>query len=119
MQKQGKVCVLDIEMEGAKQIRKTNLNPLFVFIQPPSIEELERRLRERQTETEESLQKRLNTAKLELEYGKAEGNFDFIVQNTSLKEAYSHLRDFLVNEIEEQRKEGINVSLSRAAIGDF
>ena len=66
----GLVCVLDIEIEGVKQIRNTDLNPLLVFINPPSIEELEKRLRGRKTETEESLQKRLNKAKVEIEYGK-------------------------------------------------
>lgn len=69
VQCQGKVCVLDIEIEGVKQIRDTDLNPLLVFIMPPSLAELERRLRGRNTETEESLQKRLNTAKVEMEYG--------------------------------------------------
>lgn len=70
VQSMGKVCVLDIEIEGVKQIRNSDLNPLLVFIKPPSIEELERRLRGRNTETEESLQKRLNTAKCEIEYGR-------------------------------------------------
>jgi guanylate kinase len=66
----GQVCVLDIEIEGVKQIRNSDLNPLYVFIEPPSIEELEKRLKYRNTETEESLQKRLNTARKEIEYGK-------------------------------------------------
>lgn len=66
----GKVCVLDIEIEGVKQIAATDLNPLKVFILPPSIVELENRLRGRNTETEESLQKRLNTAKSEIDFGK-------------------------------------------------
>lgn len=61
--------MLDIEIEGVKQIRLSDLNPILVFINPPSMEELERRLRGRKTETEESLQKRLNTAKIEIEYG--------------------------------------------------
>lgn len=65
----GKVCVLDIEIEGVKQIRNSDLNPILVFIYPPSLQELEKRLRDRNTETEESLQKRLNTAKIEMEYG--------------------------------------------------
>lgn len=70
VQQQGKVCVLDIEIEGVKQIRATDLNPLLVFLLPPSIEELERRLLDRKSETEESLRKRLETAKGEIEYGK-------------------------------------------------
>nr|XP_029721477.1 guanylate kinase-like isoform X3 [Aedes albopictus] len=74
VQQQGKVCVLDIEIEGVKQVRNSDrLNPLLVFVNPPSIAELERRLRGRQTETEESLQKRLNTARVEIEYGSTSG----------------------------------------------
>lgn len=65
----GKVCVLDIEIEGVKQIRESDLNPLLTFVLPPSIEELKRRLIERKTETPESLQKRLDTAHREIEYG--------------------------------------------------
>lgn len=74
---QGKVCVLDIEIEGVKQIKNTDLNPILVFIRPPSILELERRLRGRKTETEDSLTKRLNTAKLEMQYGNKKYLFTF------------------------------------------
>ncbi len=70
VQNLGKVCVLDIEIEGVKQIRNSDLNPILVFIYPPSLQELENRLRNRKTETEDSLQKRLKTAKTEMEYGK-------------------------------------------------
>lgn len=69
VQAEGKVCVLDIEIEGVKQVKRTDLNPLFVFIKPPSMEELEKRLRDRNTETEESLQRRLTTARSELTFG--------------------------------------------------
>lgn len=65
----GKICVLDIEIEGVKQVKQTNLEPLLVFVMPPSIEELERRLRGRNTEDEEALQKRLETARREIEFG--------------------------------------------------
>lgn len=65
----GKICILDIEIEGVKQVKKTDLDPLLVFVMPPSIEELERRLRERNTENEEALQKRLQTARREIQYG--------------------------------------------------
>lgn len=65
----GKVCVLDIECEGVKQVRASDLNPVFVFVMPPSVEELKRRLIDRKTETPESLKKRLDTAHREIEYG--------------------------------------------------
>ncbi|XP_053671960.1 uncharacterized protein LOC128722148 isoform X1 [Anopheles nili] len=108
VQHQGKVCVLDIEIEGVKQIRNSDrLNPLLVFVNPPSIEELERRLRGRQTETEESLQKRLNTARNEIEYGTTPGNFDVIVQNNNLKQAYEELRNFIVRELETQQGQDV------------
>lgn len=69
VQDQQKVCVLDIEIEGVKQIRDSDLRPLLVFIMPPSIEELEKRLTQRNTETAESLQKRLERAASEIAYG--------------------------------------------------
>lgn len=69
VQAHGKVCVLDIEMEGVKQIKNSHLNGLYVFIEPPSIEELERRLKGRGTETEESLKLRLDTARQEIVFG--------------------------------------------------
>lgn len=65
----GKICTLDIDIEGVKQIKHTDLEPLLVFIMPPSIEELERRLRTRNTEQEDALKKRLDVACREIEYG--------------------------------------------------
>ncbi|KAB8300908.1 hypothetical protein EYC80_002834 [Monilinia laxa] len=100
---EGKVVVLDIEMEGVKQIRA--LQPPFaaryVFISPPSTEELspfqvlEKRLRGRGTEKEESIQKRLAQAKLELEYSKTEGVHDKIIVNDDLDVAYKELEAFI------------------------
>lgn len=55
----GKICILDIDVQGVKLVKKTDLNPKYVFTKPPSIEVLETRLRARGTETEESLDKRL------------------------------------------------------------
>lgn len=69
MRRTGRICILDIEIEGVKQIKRTDLNPLLVFVMPPSIEELERRLRGRNTEHEEALKKRLETAIKEIEFG--------------------------------------------------
>lgn len=70
VQSLGKVCVLDIDIQGVKQIKHTShLDPLYVFVKPPSIMELERRLKTRNTETEESLERRLSVAKAEMEYG--------------------------------------------------
>lgn len=119
VQAQGKVCVLDIEIQGVEQIRNSDLNPLLVFINPPSLDELERRLKGRNTETPESLRKRLDTAKHEIEYGHKPGNFHAIIHNTSLKQAYQELRDFIVNELEDEKKKGITVSLKHVIQPDI
>ena len=95
----GKICILDIDVQGVKAVKETDLTPLFVFIKPPSLDTLEERLRSRGTETEESLSKRLGAAAAEMEYGEAEGNFDTIIVNDDLETAYYNLRDFIMPEI--------------------
>ncbi|XP_046471305.1 guanylate kinase isoform X1 [Neodiprion pinetum] len=102
----GKVCVLDIDTQGVKQIRQTSLDPLLVFVKPPSIEELERRLRQRNTETEESLQRRLIIAKSEMEFGAQPGYFHLIIENDNVEKAYEQLREFVIGEINSQRQAG-------------
>lgn len=52
-----------------KQVKKKEFDSIFIFIKPPSMEELEKRLRLRATETEESLQSRLKAAKEDMAYG--------------------------------------------------
>jgi guanylate kinase len=69
VQSEGKVCVLDIDTQGVKKMKQLDMNPLYIFVMPPSVEELECRLRERGTETEESLQRRLDAAREEIEFG--------------------------------------------------
>jgi len=77
----GKIVVLDIEMEGVKQIKATGFPARYVFIAPPSEEELEKRLRGRGTDKEESILKRLAQAKLELDFAKTPGVHDKIIVN--------------------------------------
>ncbi|GFR16286.1 guanylate kinase [Trichonephila clavata] len=105
IQNNGKLCILDVEMIGVKNLRKTNLNPKFIFVKTPSIEVLEKRLRNRNTESEESLQKRLARAREELVYGETPGNFDLIVVNDDLEEAYRQLKEFLISDIEALKKQ--------------
>lgn len=80
-----------------KQVKKTDLNARFLFLSPPSIEELEARLRGRGTETEESLRNRLAQAQNELEFSKQPGAHDKIVVNDDLDRAYGELRDWIVD----------------------
>ena len=71
-----------------------------MFLAPPSLAELEKRLRGRGTENEESLKKRLEQAEKEIEYSKTEGAHDIIVVNANLDAAYKEMEDFIFKEIE-------------------
>ncbi|KAK3604121.1 hypothetical protein CHS0354_001118 [Potamilus streckersoni] len=95
LQKSGKICILDVEINGVKSIKKTNLNALFIFIRPPSLEILSERLRARGTESEDKVQQRLNTAQEALEYANQPGSYDHIIINDNLDTAYVELKKIL------------------------
>lgn len=87
----GKICVLDIDVQGVQSVKKSSLDPIYVFIAPPSMEELEKRLRGRGTESEEDMKKRLANAQGELDYGLEEGNFDRVFTNDDLEKTFDEL----------------------------
>ncbi|XP_019186691.1 PREDICTED: guanylate kinase 2 [Ipomoea nil] len=91
----GKRCILDIDVQGARSVRASSLEAIFIFIAPPSFEKLEKRLRARGTETEEQVQKRLRNAKEELKQGKSPGLFDHILVNDDLETCYKSLKTIL------------------------
>ncbi|XP_037497020.1 guanylate kinase 2 isoform X2 [Jatropha curcas] len=88
----GKRCILDIDVQGARSVRASSLEAIFIFICPPSMEELEKRLRARGTEAEEQVLKRLRTAKIEIEEGQSSGIFDHILHNDKLEDCYEKLK---------------------------
>ncbi|KAL6864168.1 guanylate kinase [Trichoderma novae-zelandiae] len=96
----GKVVVLDIEMEGVKQIKQSGISARYVFIAPPSIETLEKRLRGRGTETEQNIQERLAQAQKELDFSKTPGVHDIIIVNDDLEAAYKKFEDFVYKPLE-------------------
>jgi len=81
---QGVPVLLEVELQGARQVRAQMPEALLVFLAPPSWEELERRLRGRGTEEKDVIRRRLDTAQIELA---AEDEFDEIIVNTSIEEA--------------------------------
>ncbi|CAK6700593.1 Guanylate kinase [Synechococcus sp. CBW1107] len=85
---QGRSVLLEIELEGARQVRRSFPEGFQVFIKPPSFEELERRIRGRGTEREEAIQRRLGRAHQELE---AEAEFDAVLVNGDLEVAVAEL----------------------------
>ncbi|XP_014800645.1 PREDICTED: guanylate kinase isoform X1 [Calidris pugnax] len=104
VQAQNQICVLDIDIQGVKNIKRTDLNPIYISVQPPSIDILEKRLRDRKTETEESLLKRLTAARVDLELSKEPGLFDLVIINDDLEKAYSELKEILLEEIEKTQE---------------
>jgi guanylate kinase len=88
---EGKICILDIDIQGVQSVKKSSLEAKYLFINPPSVEDLEARLRGRGTETEEKIQVRLKNAIGELEFGKVEGNFDASVTNDNLDRCFDEI----------------------------
>ena len=81
----GKHVIFDIDVVGGLSIKKQfPAQTLAVFVQPPSIEEMERRLRNRKTDTEDKIKERVAKAEKELKYAK---DFDVILVNDNLKDA--------------------------------
>jgi guanylate kinase len=126
VQDQNRICMLDIDIEGVKNLKKTDFNPLYIFVMPPNVEVLvcfchrywfrfvlfaidlmlndclfrlirpqESRLRQRGSETEENIKRRLLRAAEETVYGEVEGNFDILIVNDNFEEAYTKLRLFV------------------------
>lgn len=80
----GRDVLLELELVGARQVKQRVAEAVMVFIAPPSLVELERRLRGRGTDSEEKIQKRLTRAREEI---KAVREFDYVVVNDRLEEA--------------------------------
>lgn len=76
-------------------VKKTDLNPYYLSVQPPSIEELEKRLRGRGTEKEADIQGRLSAAQGELDYAKEEGAYDVTIVNDDLEAAYAKFKAYI------------------------
>lgn len=89
---QGRPAMLEIDLQGARQVRRTMPEALFVFLAPPSFEELERRLVGRGTETAEERERRLTTAREELA---AESEFDVTIVNHEVHAAAEELVNLL------------------------
>ena len=93
---EGKNLILEIDTQGAIQVKQKMPEAVLIFIAPPSFEILEKRLRGRHTEDEETIQKRLEAVKKELE--RAE-NFDYKVINDDVDRAIQNLEDIIKGEL--------------------
>lgn len=93
LMEKGYFPLLDVEVKGALNVKSMyGGRSLAVFIQPPSLEELERRLVKRGTEDERTLASRLDLAKKEMQYA---NRFDYIVVNDELEEAFRQVKQIV------------------------
>ncbi len=89
---QGRSVLLEIDWQGAAQVRSRRPDAVLVFIMPPSRDELERRLRGRRTDSEEVIQRRLRQALSDMEHW---NEFDYVIINDDLDKATSELADIV------------------------
>jgi len=91
--------ILEIDVNGAKQVRKNYKNALLIFIKPRSLEELEYRLRNRRTDTEDAIKERLEKAIYEISNS---GIYDYVIESGSKEEDYEKVKNII--EYEENKK---------------
>ncbi len=91
----GEDILLEIDTQGALNVMKRCPDGLFIFLLPPSIHELESRIRGRGSETEESLARRLGNAKAEIEIGR---KYKYVVVNDTVDQAVKRIKSILMAE---------------------
>jgi guanylate kinase len=92
---QGQDLILDIDGQGARQLRQQGLPGTFIFILPPSLAELRQRLMKRKTEGKEALEERLRKAREEIVEARW---YDFLIINDELKKAQAQLQAIILAE---------------------
>lgn len=94
---QGKDVIVKVDIQGAETIKRIAPEAVTIFIAPPSMAELERRLRERKTESRTDLELRLQTARQEME---AQSGFDYVVvsHNNGIDQAIAQINDIIAKE---------------------
>lgn len=99
MLQEGKNVILEIEIRGAEQVLKKCPDALSIYIVPPSMEELERRIRQRDSEDEETIMKRIAKAKREMENI---GMYEHVVCNDNLDQAVEQVRQIILNRMSKE-----------------
>lgn len=99
----GKSIILEVDVKGALSIKNIFPESVLVYIVPPSLEELEKRLRNRQTESESDFKKRINRAKMELEL---KDKFDYFIENADLEKAVEDTKSLIKKIIHKEKING-------------
>ncbi|MCW6678077.1 guanylate kinase [Anaerococcus sp. NML200574] len=89
---EGKIVILEIDVQGALNVKKNTDNGVFIFLAPPSLQELKRRIVGRGTETDEDINIRMTNARKELEHIK---DYDYLVVNDHLNSAITSVNEII------------------------
>lgn len=100
MTKLGKNVILEVEVQGALQILEKVSSALSIFLIPPSLQELEQRIRLRQTESEAVILHRLEKARQEL---LLQNQYDYVVVNRTVEQACEDIAEIIRNEMQQKR----------------
>ena len=100
------LAVFDIDVQGGLTIKRKHPDAVLAFILPPSLEELERRLRERKTDSDETIRGRMLAARAEIERGIAA--YDYLIVNDDFDRAYRELESVVI--AERCRRERVDLS---------
>ncbi|KAL0480163.1 guanylate kinase [Acrasis kona] len=96
----GRCCILDVDVQGAQQIKRSNLRPVVtVFVRPPSIQDLEQRLRSRMTESEDKIALRVSNATKEMSFMNDKQLFDHVIINDDFDRCYSEFKNIIETKI--------------------
>ena len=105
MLSEGKNVILEIDVQGAFNVKKIFPETVLIFVLPPSMEELKKRLIERGREGTESIQNRMEVAKKELELA---AQYNFVIINDDLQKCVDEVREF-IKQTEEKRNLIVNL----------
>ncbi len=114
--KEGKNVILEIEVQGAMQIRSKFPKALLLYVTPPSIAELERRLKARGTESDEAIARRLTQAKNEVNYIH---DYDYLVINDNLDECVKEMYGIICASVFELKRQDELVSRLRTQLSEL
>jgi guanylate kinase len=96
--KENKNVLLSIDVQGAEKVKNIYPDAVSIFIKPPNIKELEKRLKQRKTDKEEDIEKRLRLAKQEMS---KEDRYDYIVVNEDINKAFNKIKRIIKKHLKE------------------
>ena len=92
IQKENKTPILDLDVQGARLVRKRHPEAVQIFIMPPSLDALRERLEERSTESEEEIDRRIELARKEI---RSKGHYDKVFVNDDLERVLNKMESFI------------------------